>query len=258
MAGQGPDRDGLTLDQLHISLGPMLADWPAGLTLRLTLQGDVIQHAELDNHAGYGAAAAVPFWTEPWHRAAAGEHVRAGDAARRRATAHLDSLGRFLEVSGWPSPATAARRLRDDLLAGAATTAVRTRAGRLARQVGRSRTLHWLTRDVGRLSRADAEAAGVTGPAARAGGDVSARYRQWLAAVLDDLEGLEDQALLDPARDEGPRGPLGGPRPPSASLVEVLPRLLEGAELAAARLIVASLDPDPDELLAPPAEVARG
>jgi hypothetical protein len=31
----GPDRDGLALDRLHVALGPVLPDWPAGLALHL-------------------------------------------------------------------------------------------------------------------------------------------------------------------------------------------------------------------------------
>ncbi|MFV0132868.1 hypothetical protein ACLGIH_06455 [Streptomyces sp. HMX87] len=258
MAEQGPDRDGLTLDQLHVPLGPLLADWPSGLTLRLTLQGDVVQEAHAETTLPPGATAVTSFWSEPWDRAAAGERVTVGAAARRRAAARLDSLGRFLSVAGWPAQATAARRLRDDLLAGAAADAVVPRARRLARRVGRSRTLYWLTQGIGRLPAAEAAAAGAGGPAARADGDVPARYRLWLDGVLDDLAGLEDTSTLDPSREEGPRGRLDGPRPPSAGLVEVLPRLLEGAELAAARLIVASLDPDTEELAARAGEAARG
>jgi hypothetical protein len=64
-----------------------------------------------------------------------------------------------------------------------------------------------------------------------------------LAGRFDDTGPLAGSAL-DP-----PRG-LGDGRPPSAALLDVLPRLLAGQELAAARLIVASLDPDPDELAA--------
>jgi Ni,Fe-hydrogenase III large subunit len=118
--------------------------------------------------------------------------------------------------------------------------------------------LYWLTRGLGNLSQPAADAAGVSGPAARANGDVPARYRQWLTAVLDDIARLEETAPLDPAGREGPRGRLDGPRPPSAALADVLPHLLEGVEVAAARLIVASLDPDPDELAARLAEVAHG
>ncbi|MGW7357988.1 hypothetical protein ACWGI0_15495 [Streptomyces sp. NPDC054802] len=258
MAEQGPDRDGLALDRLHVPLGPLLADWPSGLALRLTLQGDVVQEAGIETATPFPTAAAPSFWSEPWARAIAGERVEAGEAARRRAASHLDSLARLLTVAGWPATATAARRLRDDLLTGAAADAVRPRARRLAARVGRSRTLYWLTRGIGPLTAGEAAAAGVGGPAARADGDVPARYRLWLAAVLDDLDRLADTSALDPGRDEGPRGPLDGQRNPSAALTEVLPRLLEGAELAAARLIVASLDPDPEELTGRPAEVTRG
>jgi hypothetical protein len=268
MAEQGPDRDGLSLDRLHIPLGPLLADWPTGLTVRLTLQGDVVQQAEVDTavlrHDAPGGdvrphdAPRMSFWTEPWDRAAAGGQVAAGEAVRRRTAAHLDSLGRLLAVAGWPAAAVGARRLRDDLLAGAAPHKVRPRAARLARRVGRSRTLFWLTRGIGPLTAGEAAAAGFGGPAARSDGDVPARYRQWLAAVVDGVPRLEDRAPLDPAREESPRGFLDGARPPSAALVEVLPRLLEGAELAAARLVVASLDPDPDELAARWAEAGGG
>ncbi len=48
LAERAPDRDGLTLDVLHTPLGPLLAAWPAGLKLTLTLQGDVAQSAEVD------------------------------------------------------------------------------------------------------------------------------------------------------------------------------------------------------------------
>ena len=43
MAGSAGDRDGLALDALHLSLGPVLPGWPAGLVLDVVLQGDVLQ-----------------------------------------------------------------------------------------------------------------------------------------------------------------------------------------------------------------------
>ncbi|MET9820447.1 MULTISPECIES: hypothetical protein [unclassified Streptomyces] len=263
MAGQGEDRDGLTLDRLHVPLGPFLADWPAGLTLRVVLQGDVVQRADLDEPPAGGPAGPGPdpgpFWSRPWVRAAAGEPVGVGEASRRRAAAHLDSLGRLLSVAGWPAEAVTARRLRDDLLAEAPGSALRPRVERFARRVGRSRTLYWLTRGIGVLGAADARAAGVTGPAARAtGGDVPARYRQWLTEVLYDVRRLEDPAPLDPAALESPRGRWDAGRPPSRALARLLPRLLAGVEWGAARLVVAGLDPDPDELAAYRPEAARG
>ncbi|MEV7219809.1 hypothetical protein AB0N98_07965 [Streptomyces sp. NPDC093681] len=257
MAGPGEDRDGLTLDRLHVPLGPFLADWPAGLTLRVVLQGDVVQRADLDEPASGGPG--DPFWSRPWIRAAAGEPVGVGEAARRRAAAHLDSLGRLLSVAGWPAEAVTARRLRDDLLDGAPASSVLPRVERFARRVGRSRTLYWLTRGLGLLSAADARAAGVTGPAVRAaGGDVPARYRQWLTEVVDAVGQLDATGLLDPAVRESPRGRWDAERPPSAVLALLLSRLLVGAELGAARLVVASLDPDPDELAAGRPAVTRG
>ncbi|MEU7397145.1 hypothetical protein [Streptomyces albogriseolus] len=260
MAGQGADRDGLTLDQLHLPLGPFLADWPAGLTVRLVLQGDVVQRVDVDEPARpFDDAAAEAFWVQPWLRAASGEPVPVGEAVRRRAAAHLDSLGRLLAVAGWPAEAVRARRLRDDLLYGAPRAAVAPRLERFTRRVGRSRTLAWLTRGIGVVTAQKAREAGVGGPAARAGGDVTSRYRQWLADIRHDLPRLEDPAPLDVAVEDSPRGPWSAEHPPSAALIALLPRLLEGAELAAARLVVASLDPDPDELVSRGVvEVARG
>ncbi|MET9833520.1 hypothetical protein ABZ078_30405 [Streptomyces sp. NPDC006385] len=250
MAEQGEDRDGLMLDRLHVPLGPLLADWPAGLTVKLTLQGDVIQEADIEDPLTATEGSALPFWVEPWLRAAEGEPVSAGEAARRRAAAHLDSLARLLSVAGWPAEVTAAGRLRDDLLGGAPGATVASRLDRFAHRVGRSRTLAWLTRGIGSISADEAQKAGVSGPAARADGDVTARYRQWLADVRRDVGRLEDSAMLRPRVDESPRGHWKNDSPPSAALIALLPRLLTGAELAAARLIVASLDPDLDELAA--------
>ncbi|WP_338674303.1 hypothetical protein V1460_15490 [Streptomyces sp. SCSIO 30461] len=255
MAGQGQDRDGLTLDQLHISLGPLLADWPSGLIVRVTLQGDVVQQAEVAKPGRSALAVSGAFWAEPWVREAAGERVSGGAAARRRAAAHLDSLARLLSVAGWPAEATVAGRLRDDLLEGAPGAAVWPRLERFASRVGRSRTLAWLTRGIGGLSTQEASDAGVSGPAARAGGDVTDRYRQWLADIRRDVQRLEEASPLRPEVDDSPRGHWRDGAPPSDALVRLLPGLLKGAELAAARLIVASLDPDLDELTVTPGGV---
>jgi hypothetical protein len=111
--------------------------------------------------------------------------------------------------------------------------------------VGRSRTLAWLTAGLGELSAGDAAAAGA-GP--RAAGDVTARYRQWCAGLEAAVSALEDASPLRPGDLEPPRGPAADGSAPSAGMLALLSGLLTGAELAAARLIVASLDPDLDEL----------
>jgi hypothetical protein len=181
MAETGEDRDGLMLDRLHLPLGPVLPDWPAGLVLRLTLAGDVVQEAEVEVlDAGRG----TPFWDRP-------ERARARE---------LDALARFLGVAGWADTAARARRLRDAALAGADVAGP---TAELVRRVRRSRTLRWLVRDI------------AAGPV-----DVAVRLAERLSAV------------------EVPDG--APPRPPAADL----PELLAGAELAAARLVVAALDPD--------------
>jgi hypothetical protein len=253
MAERGEDRDGLKLDRLHVQLGPVLPDWPAGLVVRLTLQGDVVQHAEAGAVGLAGGAGS--FWTEPWRRAVGGEPVITGVAARRRAAAHLDSLGRFLGLAGWDDAATTACALRDDALGGRPASSLGQAVRRLAVRVARSRVLAWSTRGAGTLRPDEAAAAGVTGPAWRAGGDVTARYRGWCRELAGLMAAFDDGSRLDPAVLEPPRGRLDGAQAPSASLLAVLPRLLEGAEFAAARLIVASLDPDLDEL---PARVGAG
>ncbi|MFI6518375.1 hypothetical protein ACIBF1_22655 [Spirillospora sp. NPDC050679] len=204
MADRADDRDGLKLDVLHVPLGPVLADWPAGLRVSLTLQGDVVQAADVDVLGGAGDGR--PLWGE------------AGAAV-----AHLDSVARLLAVAGWSSAAQQARVLRDDVLAGADR---RREVARFARQVGRSRPLRWMIRGLGVIDRAAVERYGLTGVAARCPGDVADR----LAGRLAEVEAVLDGGDVEPEAAEG--------------VLRVLPSLLVGAEFAAARLIVASLDPD--------------
>lgn len=257
MAERGPDRDGLMLDQLHVPLGPLLVDWPAGLLLNTTLQGDVLQNCRVELVREKGRL--EDFWNDPWRRAEAGEVVTAGECARRRAGAHLDSLARLLAVAGWADAALRARRLRDEVLTGASVEQVRPRWRRLARRLRGSRTLRWLTDGLGVLTQKAAEDAGIRGPALAASGtegDVSARWRVWLAEVERSLPEVDDSRPLR-GRSEGPRG-LGEAPGGSAGMLKVLPELLEGAELAGARLIVASLDPDIAELDRAVVEPAHG
>jgi hypothetical protein len=248
VAGRGEDRDGLKLDQLHVPVGPVLTDWPAGLVVHVTLQGDVVQHASV-RAVGVGGEGRS-FWAEPWRRSAVGDLVPAGAAARRLLASHLDSLGRLLAVAGWGDAAVTARRLRDEALADAPAAVLEPAARRFAGRVARSRVLGWLTRGLGILGAGEAAAAGVRGPALRAGGDVTTRYRRWCRELVEAAALLGEASPVDPGVLEPPRGRLEGAGAPSAGLMAVLPGLLAGAEFAAARLIVASLDPDLDELTA--------
>lgn len=271
LAQQAEDRDGLKLDVLHVPLGPVLVAWPAGLELGLVLQGDVVQDAGLADspfaHAGGGGS----WWDQPWRAAGAGQAVRVGDAERRRAAAHLDSAARLLTVSGADGDARAAARLRDGVLGGENGGALRDGAARLRRHVEGSRLLRRAMEGVGVLPAARAQAGGVTGPALRAAGlavdlregspgyegfepvvgegpaDVFARLRQWLVEAELALPLADRAAPLRAA--EGTRGQVdGGPGAASAALAGVIGELVRGQEFATVRLIVASLDPDGDDL----------
>ena len=232
MADRATDRDGLKLDVLHVPLGPVLPLWPAGLVVDTVLQGDVVQHAG-SRVLGPATSPSVPFWL-----GGEGEERR-----RRHAAAHLDSLGRFLGVAGWERAAVDARRVRDASLAGEPLDEVHARLTVLERRLLRSRTLRWATTGLGVLEPDAAARMGVSGPASRAagaGGDVYARWRRWL---------LEAERLLagqDPEAGEGPRGEPDGAR----ALLDAAARLMVGLDVAAARLVLASFDPDPDELVA--------
>jgi hypothetical protein len=238
MAQRGADRDGLRLDRLHVPLGPVLVDWPAGLVVDTVLQGDVIQEAvaRVIRPGGVG----VSFWDEPWAR---DREVGRAEVRRRTAAAHLDSLGRLLGVAGWPGAARDARDLRDRLLAGTGGRGVRRDYARFAGRVRRSRVLRWMLRGHGVI--------GGDGPEWLRG-DVLERAYRWVdraGAAIDDLDDPEPAGAGD-----GDWGRSGGE---AGVVLSLLPGLLAGVELGVARLVVASLDPDLDQV-AGSSEVARG
>ncbi|MCM2389753.1 hypothetical protein [Streptomyces albipurpureus] len=248
MADRADDRDGLRLDRLLLPLGPVLADWPAGLILRCALQGDIVQEVRVDRLPG--PPDGTSFWNEPWLRASRGEPVALGVGARRRCAAHLDSLGRLLSLAGWGDPAARLRRLRDEVLDGAPAGQCGERLRAVAGRVERSRTLRWGLAGLGRLPAERARRWGVTGPALEADGDVHDRLLVWLREARRAVRDFDDVRPLPAGELIGPRGTVGGSRPPSQALLDVLPELLAGAEFGCARLIVASLDPDVDESVA--------
>jgi hypothetical protein len=196
MADRDADRDGLTLDQVHVPLGPALPWWPAGLVVHTTLQGDVLQEVSVELLAGGGGS----FWAE--HPVARG----------------LDAAGRLLAVAGWADAATAAHRLRDAALAGASVSGP---AERLAGRVRRSRTVRWLLSGVGVVP---------DGPPSVAGDALDRLHRwlttpgpdepQWTVDTLPDLltgtelaTGRLVVASLDPDLDALPRHEGTGPPP---------------------------------------------
>ena len=276
MASRGEDRDGLTLDVLHVSLGPVLRGWPAGLTLRLKLQGDVVQEVELDLRRLVAQSSAVSWWNSPWMDALAGDDVPVSLAERRRAAAHLDSLVRLLYVAGDEGGEAAAARLRDGALAGADPALLLRGVRALERRIRRARLLDRYTDGVGRIDQKEASSLGLTGPALRASGcaadlrtssspdfgalvalgegDARSRWHQWFAETKQSLQLASSNhagVIAMDGRVEGPRGVLNASSDasaPSRALIRAICKTVKGQELAVARLIVASFDPDIGEL----------
>lgn len=197
MAGTAPDRDGLELDSVRVSLGPLLPVWPTGLVVDGYLQGDVLTGVDIS-------------WSD-------GAPLLDRDEDPAPETVALDRLARFLDVAGWPALAVRARRARDGLLSGSHSDvdvdadAARHLAHMVADRVRRSATLRW-------------SVSGIDG-------------------VLDRVYGWCDIVSPDVPL------PSGGTDHTSAELdsstrvqLDELAARLDGAELAAVRLIVASLD----------------
>jgi hypothetical protein len=149
-----------------------------------------------------------------------GEGVVAPPSATAAVT--CDGAARVLDLAGWGHAAAGVRRVRDLVLDGHHDQARRD-LDRVAARVARSRVLRWSLRDVGRLDPSQARAYGLPDDAV---GDVHDRLGAMLERARDGLGGRSDSA---------------GDR---SAVVEALPSLVHGLELAAVRLVVASHDPD--------------
>lgn len=211
MAGTAPDRDGLELDELRVTLGPVLPGWPTGLVLAAGMQGDVLTDVKMS-------------WTD-----AVDEHAVDQRHADPVLVA-LDALARFSLVAGWPRVALQARNARSELLAASdnptAMDQGRRSAAAVARKVRRSRLLAWSLRGMGAVG-ASSQTADRQDEDARL---LSHRTRD----VLDRVHTFAAVAAREETSLEAVRiGP------------ENFGLLVEGAELAAVRLIVASFVPVP-------------
>ncbi len=196
LAEGAEDRDGLEMDELHVPLGPVLTHWPAGLVLRVTLHGDVVAGAEVEQLAtsamGVGS-----------------------DDAVVRAARLLDAAGSVLALAGLPAQSARARVLRDRCLdhglddgrdvAGLGAHLARMRALRWALggltiegSHGGSETLHARVTALFERARAELDGQAPTRgtPAVHAlptlvRGMELATLRLWLAALAPDLVGHE-------------------------------------------------------------------
>lgn len=238
MADRADDRDGLKLDVLTVPLGPVLAWWPAGLTVVTRWQGDIVCDATVSEVAA--PSGIMPFWLQPWLRAGP---VDSDEQRRWRAARALDSASTLLTVAGWSDAAMTARRLRDEMLVGDLSGAGEVRMRRWARRVAGSWVLRWSLRDVGRI-------AAKPGVPAELIGDVHDRLLRWIAET--DLTGRQEEKPAEPD------GFVGAQVGRYRWIIHALPGLLAGSELAEARLIVASLDPDIEVLTASVSEATHG
>jgi hypothetical protein len=161
MTMTGDDRDGLALDQLDLTLGPFLDPLPAGCSLAVTLQGEVLQRVEATVRAADGDR-----FTQP------------ADPGRRAALRLLRRTAHGLHVAGLDALAARAAGLALRIAANSEPTAVARNARRLARHVRRSGLL-WTLRGVGTID----------------GVDAAARWRARLDALAGGVDG---RAVMTP------------------------------------------------------------
>ena len=220
LAQGGEDRDGLEMDVLHLTIGPVLRRWPAGLVLRCSLHGDVLADVE---------ASLVDSGTRSPTEAAADVDAGAPPSGFAVAARHCDDVASLLGLAGWPDGESSARRVRD-LLLGADRTSpdeVVTEVHHLEKQIRRSPGLRWSLRGLGRLSVERLAADGLPD--------------HWRGDVHDRL-----LAKAARAREQAVRGHGAASGWPRWSLAQqaAVPLLLSGLDLATARLVVASLGLD--------------
>lgn len=182
--GDEGDRDGLEMDVIHLTLGPVLPHWPAGLVVRCTLRGDVIGAADVD------------FLTGP------GRHEPAPEPAARpsgQAAGLCDAAGHLLAIAGWQPVAEKVLRVRNDLIGDGPAAPAVSRLNRARRQIARSRTLRWSLRGIAASSRVDARALLLdwlaTAAALLSGERVSPRPGAWPASLEDLSSALIGQEL---------------------------------------------------------------
>lgn len=218
LASGGADRDGLEMDVLHVPLGPVLPHWPAGLVVHCALQGDVIVSAEPE---------VLPAGVQPNNDGPIGNDSRSAEDERRSAVIRLsDAAVQVLALAGWSHAAGRARRIRDEVAAGRALVDVAADLDGLARSVSRSWLLRWALKGI---TVGDAFANAGEG----IGQDEPETVRDRLIGWLDEARRI--------ARDN--REAYESPDKPELrrSLLDAIPRLLSGTDVATARLIVAGL-----------------
>jgi len=267
MAEVADDRDGLRLDVLPLRIGPFFPPFPAGLSLEVSMAGDVVTAASVDP-SPYGAPFPVRAGLRPFV-AALSDPVPIAELELARAVEHLRWAAGTLRTGGLAAMGT--RVLR------AAAAATVTDADALRDVVRRLRRVRWFLASGARRSPAGDALAGLgLGPVARAtgleedarsrdpayaalgfepivttDGDAMARWRQRLAEVEQSID-LVRRAGLDARTTPGgavesPRGLLRAGDAPFDRLRSLVPDMVAGSEWGDAVASIVSLDLDPEE-----------
>lgn len=271
LTGRAPDRDGLELDQLSVTVGPWWAGIPPGLLLDMKIQGDVIQ----DVIVRRGPIGADP--GDSVFRRALIEELAVADLELARARHHLCWASDLLRLVGLAAEAHKVLALATPLVSGASAADLAA-ASAVARRLGTARRLRHPLRGVGRLTLESARSVG--GPVARASGilldarmndlayqragftpadaddaegDALSRWRVRMREVVESIDLVSAGAVagLSPARSEveSPSGVISRDgAPPAVALAALVPDLLRDLEWGDAMVALASLDLDPVEL----------
>ncbi len=270
MAERADDRDGLSLDQLPLRVGPFFPRFPPGLVLDVKLAGDLVQEASarenpfLDVRSGHVDPLMQPFLDALVRPTS----VRVVELVRARS--HLRWLADALDAHGL---AGLARRA---LVLAAGLAPVRIDDVRaLSRAVARTGVLTaWSTAGIGCVMANELAGTGA-GPVARAAGlsedarsddptyrdlgfepvvhergDARDRWRQRMAEIVQSLELASragDRSAWGNGVVESPRGRMEVGSASADRLVAVLPRLLAGNDWGDAVTTIVSLDLDLEE-----------
>ncbi|GMQ98655.1 MAG: hypothetical protein BMS9Abin17_1177 [Acidimicrobiia bacterium] len=261
---RAPSRDRLELDQLPVVIGPWFAGFPTGLSLRISLQGDVAQAVEVVATNPI-AAGSRSIFDQALH-----EPIPIHDLEMARATHLLEWMADALAIAGVDRLALRADRLASTIVPGDAGS-----VERLAAATRRSllrpmtmRTVGVLPDDVDTSNLGPvARAAGVPNDrrtleqgyrdidfrvVTRTGGDAWARFEQRAAEAAQavDLAGRAgDRMAFGNGEVEAPDGlrKAGSPSPADIS-ISMLDALLTGMEWGDLVTAVQSLDIDMEDV----------
>lgn len=270
-------RDGLALDRLDLTVGPLLSPLPTGLTLEVALQGDVLVDVRVGEDRfdsdpatwrggrppADGATAPLPTFADPsLTDPTAADEVAVAEVELLRARHHLGAAARTLRMAGLGAFARRTARLAVDVRPGDGR-----RVRRLSAWLRRTAAVRGLLVGVGVIGP---EVAGA-GPTARAAGaavdartedpvyralgfsvvtqsrgDALGRFRQRLAEAAQalDLAGTADGRRVPVRGVEGPDGPVADAGTAQRRLLAALPQVLPGMEWGDAVTTIDSLDLD--------------